>query len=65
MPSDSPLAIGENNSPFEKGGKGGFKILLLKINLKTNLVNHYRSLILILPHVEVSLGFVSFTGNIF
>jgi len=31
-------------SSFIKRGKGGFKILLIKINLKTNLVNHYSEL---------------------
>jgi len=52
IPSDSPLAnlrgyprdpkSGENNSPFEKGGKGGFKTLLIRINLKINLVDYYK-----------------------
>jgi hypothetical protein len=35
------LAKGENNSPFEKGGKGGFKILPIKMNLKIISVNQY------------------------
>jgi hypothetical protein len=30
IPSDSPLAKGENNSPFGKGGRGDFEALFIK-----------------------------------